>query len=113
MTVQKIAGYLASGILFFFAVIYALASSVDPSRIVVSVVLFSAGFGILYFVRRRQPTKLVQKIEVPGRVKAQDIKCPNCSAPIEMGHIKVVQNVPLAKCTYCGHVFKLVEEPKW
>ena len=117
MMVQKIVGYLASAVLFFFGVIYALASSydrsIDPARIAVSVVLLLAGFGILFFTWRRQPSQLVQKLEVPGKIRAQEIRCPNCSASIDMDHMKVVQGTPLADCTYCGHVFELVEEPKW
>jgi len=113
MMVQKLAGYLASAVLFFFAVIFAWASPYDPTRLAVSVVLFLAGFGILYFAWRRQPSQLVQKLEVPGKIRAQEIRCPNCSASIDMDHIKVVQGTPLAECTYCGHVFELVEEPKW
>ena len=113
MMVQKIAGYMASAVLFFLGVIYALASSYNPTRIAVSIVLFLAGFGILFFTWRRQPSQLVQKLEVPGKIKAQEIRCPNCSASIDMDHVKVVQGTPLAECTYCGHVFELVEEPKW
>ena len=113
MMVQKIVGYSASAVLFFFAVMFAWASPYDPTRIAVSVVLFLAGFGILYFIRRRQPSQLVQKLEVTGKIRAQEIRCPNCSASIDMDHVKVVQGTPLAECTYCGHVFELVEEPKW
>ena len=113
MTAQKLAGYLVSAVLLFFGVIYALASSYNPTRIAVSIVLFLAAFGILYFTWRRQPSQLVQRLEVPGRIKAQEIRCPNCSASIDMDHIKVVQGTPLAECTYCGNVFELTEEPKW
>ena len=113
MTIQKIVGYMASAVLFFFGVIYALASSYNPTRIAVSVVLFLAGFGILLLTWRRQPSHIVQKLEVPGKIKAQEVRCPNCSASIAMDRIKVVQGTPLAECTYCGHVFELAEEPKW
>ena len=113
MTAQKVIGYLVSAVLFFLGLIYALASSYNPSRIAVSIVLFLAGFGILFFTWRRQPSKLVQKLEVPGKIAAQEIRCPNCSASITMDRIKVVQGTPLAECNYCGHVFELVEEPKW
>ena len=113
MMVQKIVGYSASAILFFFAVLFAWASPYDRTRLAVSVVLFLAGFGILFFTWRKQPSQLVQKLEVPGKIRAQEIRCPNCSASIDMDHVKVVQGTPLAECTYCGHVFELVEEPKW
>ncbi len=106
--------YIISAILLLFAVLYALASSVEnPMRIWVSALLFLAGFGILYFAWKRQPTQIVQKVEVPGRIKVQAMKCPNCSASIDMNQIKIVDGMPLVKCPYCGHTFEITEEPKW
>lgn len=106
--------YIISAILLLFAVLYALASSVEnPMRIWISALLFLAGFGILYFVWKRQPTQIVQKLEVPGKIRVQAIKCPNCSASIDMNQIKIVDGVPLVKCPYCGHTFEITEEPKW
>ena len=114
MMLKTLVGYVVSAILLFFAVLYALASSVENlMRIWISALLFLAGFGILYFVWKRQPAQIVQKLEVPGRIKVQAIKCPNCSASIDMNQIKIVDGMPLAKCPYCGHTFEITEEPKW
>ncbi|RLI20676.1 hypothetical protein DRO45_03400 [Candidatus Bathyarchaeota archaeon] len=113
MTLKTLLGYVVSALLLFFAVLYALASVYMPIRIWISALLFLAGFGMLYFVWRRQPTKIVQKLEVPGRIKVQEIKCPNCSASIDIDQIKIVNGVPTVKCPYCGHVFEVTEEPKW
>jgi len=114
MMLKTLVGYAVSAILLFFAVLYALASSVEnPMRIWISALLFLAGFGMLYFVWKRQPTQIVQKLEVPGKIKVQAIKCPNCSASMDMNQIKIVDGVPLAKCPYCGHTFEITEEPKW
>lgn len=111
---KTLVGYIASGIILFFAVLYALASTVEnPMRIWISTLLFLAGFGILYFAWKRQPTQIVQKLEVPGKIKVQAIKCPNCSASIDMKQIKMVNGIPLVKCPYCGHTFEITEEPKW
>lgn len=114
MMVKTLVGYIFSVILLFFAVLYALASSVEnPMRIWISALLFLAGFGTLYFTWKRQPTQIVQKLEVPGRIKIQAVKCPNCSASIDINQIKTVEGVPLVKCPYCGHTFEITEEPKW
>jgi len=110
---KTLVGYVVSTILLFFAVLFALASAYAPIRIWISALLFLAGFGILYFVWKQQPTQIVQKLEVPGRIKVQAIKCPNCSASIDMNQIKIVDGVPLVKCPYCGHTFQITEEPKW
>jgi len=113
MMLKTLVGYAVSAILLFFAVLFALASAYAPIRIWISALLFLAGFGILYFVWKRQPTRTVQKLEVPGKIKVQAIKCPNCSASIDMNQIKIVDGVPLVKCPYCGHAFQITEEPKW
>jgi len=110
---KTVIGYCVSAIFLFFAVLFALASAYAPMRIWVSALLFLAGFGVLFFVWKRQPTQIVQKLEVPGRIKVQAIKCPNCSASMDMNQIKIVDGVPLVKCPYCGHTFEITEEPKW
>jgi len=113
MILKTLVMYIFSAILLLLAVLYALASAYAPMRIWISAVLFLAGFGILFFAWKRQPTQIVQKLEMPGKIKAQAIKCPNCSASIDMNQIKIVDGVPLAKCPYCGHTFEITEEPKW
>jgi predicted Zn finger-like uncharacterized protein len=113
MMLKTLVGYVVSAVFLFFAVLYALASVYAPVRIWVSALLFSAGFVVLYFTWKRQPTQIVQKLEVPGRIKVQTVKCPNCSASIDMNQIKIVNGVPLIKCPYCGHTSEITEEPKW
>jgi predicted Zn finger-like uncharacterized protein len=113
MSIQRIVGYLASAVLFFFGVIFALASVYENTRLVVSIVMFMVAFGILFFLYRHQPQELVQRLEVPGKFQTQEIRCPNCSASIDIDNIKIVKGTPLVKCLYCGHVFEIIEEPKW
>ena len=113
MNAKTLLGYLASAILLFLAVIYALASVYALSRLITSAFLFLAGFGILYYIRRRKPTQIIQRVEVPGKIKVQTIKCPNCSAPLDINQMKIVDGIPMIKCSYCGYVFEVTEEPKW
>ena len=113
MMLKTLIGYVVSAVFISLAMLYALASTREPMRIWTSVVLFLAGFVMLYITWKRQPTQIVQKLEVPGRIKVQAIKCPNCSASIDMKQIKVLNGMPLVKCPYCGHTFEITEEPKW
>jgi transcription elongation factor Elf1 len=46
-------------------------------------------------------------------MKAAPIKCPNCSASIDVNKIKIIAGVPYATCDYCGTTFEVTEEPKW
>jgi predicted Zn finger-like uncharacterized protein len=120
MLLKEIVGYVISAILLFFAVIFAWASSYVPLelitrvfRLVTSAFLFIAGFGILYYIRRQKPTQIIQKLEVPGQIKVQPIRCPNCGASLDISQTKIIDGVPSIKCSYCGHTFEVTEEPKW
>ena len=105
------------GILFFFGIIFAWsAPAVDAqtaaTRLATAGILFIVGFGIIYLAFRK-PTTVVQQLEVSGPMKAIALKCPNCSASIDVKNIKIVSGVPYATCPYCGHTFEVAEEPKW
>jgi predicted Zn finger-like uncharacterized protein len=113
MMLKTLVGYIVSAVFLSLAVLYAIASGLRTHLIWISGLLFLAGFGMLYFTWKKQPTQIVQKLEVPGRIKVQTIKCPNCSASIDMNQIKIVNGVPLLKCPYCGHTSEITEEPKW
>jgi DNA-directed RNA polymerase subunit RPC12/RpoP len=105
-------GAVAVVILFFFGIIFALASVYAPTRLIVAALLFVVGFGIAYYITRK-PKTIVQRLEVSGQMKAVSIKCPNCSASLDAKMIKLVSGVPYATCPYCGHEFEITEEPKW
>ena len=112
-----IAGGVAAAITFFFAVIFALASSVQAttSRLAASGILFIIGLAIIvgiYYITRK-PKTVIQRLEVSGQMRAAQIKCPNCGGGISANEIKIVQGVPYVKCPYCGTTFEVTEEPKW
>ncbi len=112
VNLKTLLGLLAVAVLFFFGIVFALASVYAASRLVVAGLLFAAGFAILYYVARR-PRTVIQRLELSGEMKAVPIKCPNCSASIHSESIKIVSGVPYATCPYCGQTFQVVEEPKW
>jgi predicted Zn finger-like uncharacterized protein len=112
-----ILGAIAVTVLFFFAIVFALAASVQATttRLVTSGLLFIIGLAVIvgiYYVTRK-PKTVIQRLEVPGQMKAEAIKCPNCSASIDANQIKIVSGVPYVKCPYCGTTFEVTEEPKW
>ena len=122
MKAIAILGAIAAGVLFFFAVIFALASSYQgltaqtaQTRLITSAFLFIIGVAIIvgiYFVTRK-PKTVIQRLEVSGQMQGAAIKCPNCSASIDANQIKIVTGVPYVKCPYCGTTFEVTEEPKW
>ncbi len=122
MKAIAILGAIAVAIIFFFAIIFALASSYQgiptqtaQTRLVSSVLLFIIGIAVIvgiYFLTRK-PKTVIQRLEVSGQMKGAAIKCPNCSASINANEIKIVSGVPYVKCPYCGTTFEVTEEPKW
>jgi uncharacterized membrane protein len=114
--IVTILGAIAVAILFFFGIIFAIAASAEPSltltRLTISVILLAVGFAIAYYITRK-PKTVIHQVELSGRMKATPLKCPNCSASIDVDQIKIVSGVPYATCAYCGNTFEVSEEPKW
>ena len=113
---------IAVTVLFFFAVIFALASSAQgipvqtsQTRLVTSGFLLIIGLAVIagIYYATRKPKTVIQRLEVSGEMKGAAIKCPNCSASINADQIKIVSGVPYVKCPYCGTTFEVTEEPKW
>ena len=112
MNLKNVLGIIIVAVLFFFGIIFALASTYATSRLIVAALLFILGFGIIYYLTRK-PKVTIQKLELSGQMKAVAIKCPNCSASVKSDRIKIVSGVPYANCSYCDHTFEITEEPKW
>jgi DNA-directed RNA polymerase subunit RPC12/RpoP len=112
-----ILGAIAVAVVFFFAVIFALAASVQATttRLITSGFLFVIGVAIIIgiYYTTRKPKTVIQRLEVSGKMAAASIKCPNCSASVDTSRIKIVSGVPYATCPYCGTTFEVTEEPKW
>lgn len=112
-----ILGAIAATALFFFAIIFALAASVQATatRLVTSGLLFIIGLAVIagIYYATRKPKTVIQRLEVSGQMAAASIKCPNCGASIDANQIKIVSGVPYVKCPYCGTTFEVTEEPKW
>ena len=117
MKVITILGVIAVAVVFFFAVIFALAASVQATltRLVTSGILFVIGIAIIVgiYYTTRKPKTVIQRLEVSGQMQAAPIKCPNCGASVDLNQIKIVSGVPYATCLYCGTTFEVTEEPKW
>jgi uncharacterized Zn-finger protein len=117
MRLLAVLGAIVVAVLFFFAVIFAMAASVEAAttRLTVSVMLFAVGFAIaaVTYYATRKPKTVIHQLELSGQMKAAAIKCPNCSASVDANQIKIVSGVPYATCPYCGTTFEVAEEPKW
>ena len=115
MKIIAVLGAIAVAVLFFFSVIFALASAYDPQRLITSALLFIIALAIVFgiYYTTRKPKTVIQRLEVSGQMKATSIRCPNCGASVDANLIKIVSGVPYATCPYCGTTFEVSEEPKW
>ena len=117
MKAIAILGAIAVAVLFFLAVIFALAASVQATtaRFATSSILFIIGLAVIVgiYYTTRKPKTVIQRLEVSGLMAAAQIKCPNCGGSINADQIKINAGVPYVKCPYCGTTFEVTEEPKW
>jgi DNA-directed RNA polymerase subunit RPC12/RpoP len=121
MSVIKIIGYIAAGILIFFGVLFiwgAFSDQGTPGWIVTGIVIVIIGFGLIWFASRIKPATPVQNnvtlnIDLPANVELDSFKCQSCGGALTVDNIKMVAGAPVVTCPYCGSVYQLKEEPKW
>lgn len=115
MGLGRILGYLASAALVLLGVIFLMASVYAISRLLVGVVLTALGVGIAVLTWRTgagQPS-VKYEVQVPGRLRVDSVKCPNCGASLDPSKMQLKQGVPSIRCPYCGNESEVAEEPKW
>jgi len=102
---------IASAALGFLGVLYLLASPMDPTRLWVGVILIGVALVLVAFASKSlvKPPPITVHWSPSGQVKLEELKCPNCNAPLKVENPSVTRVV----CQYCGRVVEIVEEPKW
>lgn len=123
MSAGKIVGYIISGILIFFGVIWLLSAfteeTFDPiSRLVVGVILVGVGLAIIVVIKMREPKPeqrvvVEQKIDLSGDIELETLQCKNCGAELDKKSITLAEGAVIVSCPYCGTSYQMVEEPKW
>lgn len=117
----KIIAYISAGILIFFGILFiwgAFSPQGNPNWILIGLISVLIGFGIIWLASRKkaesmpnQPVEL--KIELPGNVNLDTLKCKSCGGSLSADDIKMVAGAPVASCPYCNSSYQLTEEPKW
>ena len=117
---MKIIGYIVSAILIFFGVLFIWGSfspAGSPGWIIVGIVSVGIGLGIIFLVQRKAKaeaaTNVTVKIDLPGSVSMDVIKCKSCGGTLNADNIKLINGAPVVTCPYCNTVYQLTEEPKW
>lgn len=118
----KIIGYIVSGILVFFGVLFiwgSFSETGSPGWIIVGLISVGIGFGIIFLLSRSKKTgqaeesKVTYEIDLPGQVSMETIKCQSCGGALTQKDIQMVAGAPVVSCPYCETTYQLTEEPKW
>jgi DNA-directed RNA polymerase subunit RPC12/RpoP len=111
----RVIGYLASAVLIFLGVIFLLASVYAVSRLLVGAILTIAGLLVAFLAWRAGVSQapIKYELQMPGSLKVDSLKCPNCGAGLDPSKMQLKQGAPTVKCSYCGNEFEVAEEPKW
>jgi Na+/melibiose symporter-like transporter len=122
MKTFKIIGFIAAAILIFFGVLFIWGAFSSQGGgggwIVIGLISVAIGFVIIYFAARSRPAagageNVTYKIDLPGNVKLDSLKCQSCGGVLTADNIKMVNGAPMVNCPYCHTAYQLTEEPKW
>lgn len=104
---------IASAALGILGVLFLLASPLDPTHLHlwVGVILIGVALVLVAFASKSliKPPPITVHWSPSGQVKLEELKCPNCNAPLKIENPSVTRVV----CQYCGRVVEIMEEPKW
>jgi hypothetical protein len=118
----KIIAYLAAAILIFFGVLFIWATFSPDGQIgwlLVGLVSVGLGFILIWLASRQKAVPQVEgqnvtlKIDLPGSVTLDTLKCQSCGGTLTSDNINMVAGAPVVTCPYCGTTYQLTEEPKW
>jgi hypothetical protein len=113
---MKLVAYPLAALLAALGLMFVVGAQGQTVRIVVGVVLLAAA-GALIWLALQQPkaavTTLVQKIDLSGDVKLQDLTCRACGGTLGKESVTVKAGAVFVNCQYCGATYQIEEEPKW
>ncbi len=113
---MKLVAYPLAALLGFFGLMFVVGSHGQIATILVGVILLAAA-GVLIWLALQKPktptTTIVQKIDLSGDVKLQDLTCRACGGTLGNESISVRAGGVFVNCQYCGATYQIEEEPKW
>lgn len=119
---MKFIGKVVAIILVFFGVLFiwgAFSPSGSTGWIIVGAITVAIGLAIGYFSFKKPAAaadntqNVTVKIDLPGNVKMDGMKCTSCGGALAPENITMVAGAPVVTCPYCHTTYQLTEEPKW
>lgn len=106
--------YALAGIVGLVGLVFLIGNQGLPARMIIGIVLIAAGVVIGWLTSMKAPERtIVQKIDVTGDVKTEQLECRNCGAPLDEKSISMQEGAIIVKCPYCGASYHIEEAPKW
>ncbi len=120
MSGGKLIGNIAAAVLIFFGVLFiwsSFSAQGQPANLIIGIITAGIGLVIIFFTTRKprqEPANNVTvKIDLPGNVAMDSLKCQSCGGTIGPDNVKMIAGAPVVTCPYCNTTYQLTEEPKW
>ena len=119
---MKVVAYILAAILIFFGVMFiwaAFGEQFNGSWFFAGLITVGIGLALVWFGSRQKPDSqqsgdnVTLKIDLPGNVSLDTMKCKSCGGALTTENIKMVAGAPVVSCPYCNTTYQLTEEPKW
>ena len=123
MNAGKIIAYIVAAILIFFGVLFIWGAGGEGGGgftwVFVGLISVAIGLVLIFFASRKKPqaasndVDVTYKIDLPGNVALDTMKCESCGGVLSSENIKMVAGAPVVSCPYCNTTYQITEEPKW
>jgi len=112
----KIAGYVIAALVGALGLLFVVGAQGLASRMIVGAVLILAGVALVIALRMRPAaatTTIVQKVDLAGASKLQQLLCPQCGAALQPSALRSEHGIATITCPFCNTSHQLQEDVKW
>jgi len=111
---MKLVAYPLAAVLGTLGLLFIVGAQGQPLRVVVGVVLLAAAGALIWLaLQQKSETTIVQKIDLSGDVKLEQLTCKSCGGTLGKESVSVRAGGVFVNCQYCGATYQIEEEPKW
>lgn len=113
---MRIFSYVLATVLALLGVVFLAGHQGVAARLVVGVVLLGGAIGLVAVTRLRprvEQRTVVQRVELSGDVRAEELRCRRCGAGLDSSSVEVRAGAVFVACGHCGAAYQLEEAPKW
>ena len=120
---MKIVGYVIAGIFVFFGVLFIWAAFTPANKnpmgsILIGCITAAIGIAIIIIIKMNEPkpdqkVEIIQKVDLSGSAKAEEMKCKQCGAPLDQNAVTVKEGAVFVNCPFCKSTYQITEAPKW